>query len=333
MTAETAARADLPPRPELSICVVNWNAGDVLRDCLQAIYEDERSASWELFVVDNASTDSSPDMVRNEFPQVELLEPGENLGFSRANNLALGQATGDLLLLLNPDTRPGPGALGELVDFMRARPAIGIAGPRLVRPDGRLELSCGRIPTPLGEIGRKLLLHRVFPFFRFVGWDHRTTRSVGWVTGACLMIRRETAEQTGYLDPQIFMCLEDVDWCMRAHQSGWEVAFFPGSEVVHIGGHSIRANFTEMLVVSQQSQLYLFHKHFGSFHLHVLRLFTVVEMLLRSVLWSFMGAWPGRRREGKQRLRAYFRILQKTLLQRSYYRPSESDTPSGKRND
>ena len=327
VTGAAAERGRRGPRPELSICIVNWNSGSVLRDCLQLVYEDERSAGWELFVVDNASTDASPAMIRDEFPQARLLQSGENLGFSRANNLALREAAGDFMLLLNPDTLPPPGSLGRLVDFMRARPGIGIAGPRLVRPDGRLELSCGRSPTPLREIGRKLLLHTVFPFFRFAVWDYRTTRSVGWVTGACLMIRREAAAQTGDLDPHIFMCMEDVDWCMRAHQSGWDVVYFPASEVVHIGGHSIRANFTEMLVVSQQSLYYLFYKHFGPFHLHILRLFTVVEMVLRSVLWGVMGAWPARRREGRQRLRAYALILHKTLLQRSYY------LPSGRRND
>ena len=321
--SETMDQQDSTAPIELSICVVTWNCETVIRDCLQAIYLDDRSAGWELFVVDNASTDSSPQIVREEFPQAILIEPGENLGFSRANNLALEQASGDFLLLLNPDTQPHQGSLSQMVDFMRERPAAGVVGPRLTRPDGSLELSCGRSPTTLSEIGRKLLLHRVFPFFRFLGWDHRTSRCVGWVTGACLMVRRETSVQTGYLDPRMFMCLEDVDWCMRVQQAGWEVVYFPASEVVHIGGQSIRANFTEMLVISQQSLFYLFFKHFGPSHVHILRVFTVIEMVLRMVLWSLSSALPARREEARQRLRAYFHILRKTLWERTYCYPFE----------
>jgi len=329
MSVPIAGSGNSDSPPELSICIVMWNSESVISNCLHFIYRDTRSSEWEVFVIDNGSTDSGPEIVREGFPQVILMEPGENLGFSGANNLALQQAAGDFLLLLNPDTEPRQGALGQLVDFMRQEPAAGIVGPRLIRPDGKLELSCGRSPTMLSEIGRKLLLHRVFPFFRFPGWDHRTSRSVGWVTGACLMIRRSTSAQVGYLDPRIFMCLEDVDWCMRVRQAGWDVVYFPESEVVHIGGSSIRANFTQMLVISQQSLFYLFFKHFGPIHVHLLRLFTLIEMGLRTVLWSVMMASPARRREARQRLLAYLLILRKTVTERSYYCPREEKGISG----
>ena len=316
-------------RTKLSICVVTWNSESVIRSCLQAIYNDEMSGDWELFVVDNGSTDSTVGIVREEFPRAILLEPGENLGFSRANNLALTRAAGEFLLLLNPDTEPRPGALGKLVDFMQQESEVGIVGPRLIRPSGKLELSCGRSPTMIREIGRKLLLHRVFPFFRFGRWDHETRRSVGWVTGACLMVRRETGTQTGFLDPRIYMCLEDVDWCMRVRKAGWDVVYFPASEVIHIGGSIIRTNFTEMLVVSQQSLFYLFFKHFGKIHVQLLRFFTAIEMGLRMGLWSVMMASPAHHREARQRLLAYLLILRKTIAERPYYYPvTEEGRPS-----
>jgi N-acetylglucosaminyl-diphospho-decaprenol L-rhamnosyltransferase len=327
------APGDSDSSPELSICVVIWNSESVIRDCLQSVYSDARSVGWEVFVVDNASTDSGPTIVQQEFPQVTLLQPGGNLGFSRANNLALQQTSGDFQLLLNPDTQPRLGALGQLIDFMRQRADVGIVGPRLVGADGRLELSCGRSPTMLSEIGRKLLLHRVFPFFRFANWDHQTTRSVGWVTGACLMIRRAASTQVGYLDGRIFMCLEDVDWCMRVREGGWDVTYFPASEVVHIGGSSIRANFTQMLVISQQSLFYLFFKHFGPIHVQVLRVFTLIEMVLRAVIWSVLSALPSRRLEAKQRLPAYFLILRKTAAERSYYHPQDQKGASDDGNE
>ena len=167
-------------RTKLSICVVTWNSESVIRSCLQAIYNDSMSGDWELFVVDNGSTDSTVGIVREEFPRAILLEPGENLGFSRANNLALTRAAGEFLLLLNPDTEPRPGALGKLVDFMQQESEVGIGGPRLIRPSGKLELSCGRSPTMIREIGRKLLLHRVFPFLDLAaGITRRDVRSDG----------------------------------------------------------------------------------------------------------------------------------------------------------
>ena len=201
-------------------------------------------------------------MVAEEFPQIQLIATDENLGFSRGNNLALERARGRHLLLLNPDTRVEPGALGQLAAYMDAHPGVGAVGPMLTDAAGGLELSCGRSPSLAFEIVHKLLLHRLLTFFRFGGWHHRRRRSVGWVTGACLMVRAEATAQTGFLDPQMFMCFEDLDWCMRLRRQGWEIVYCPSSRVTHLGGQSIGQDLGRMLVISQQRLYYLFQKHY-----------------------------------------------------------------------
>ena len=310
----------------LSICIVSWNTRDLLETCLRSLYADPDSAGWQVLVVDNASSDGSADMVADRFPQAELIRSPQNLGFSRGNNLALERATGRCLLLLNSDTAVDAGALGLLVDYLDSDPDSGAVGPRLVYPDGSLQLSCGRTPGLHTEIVHKLLLHRIFPFFRLGRWHHGERRCVGWVTGACLMVRREAAAETGFLDSNIFMCFEDLDWCMRLRKKGWSVVYLPSSRVVHHDGQSIRKNLGEMLVVSQQSLFYLFEKHFGKGRLHALRLLTVIEMLLRSALWIVPALLPSRRNEGRQRLRAYWRILRRTVTDRSYWAPLSRGT-------
>ena len=308
--------------PLLSVCIVSWNTCPLLKDCLHSVYDDPQVVEWEVLVVDNASSDDSVEMVESCFPQVRLVASRENLGFAGGNNLALEQARGRYLLLLNSDTRVEQGALGGLVAFMEDHPEAGAAGPRLVDEEGSLQLSCGLAPGLASEFVNKLLLHKLFPFFKLGGWDHAEIREVGWVTGACLLVRRAVVEQVGLLDSGIFMFYEDLEWCMRIRRGGWRIFYYPFSQVLHLGGRSTQKNLEEMLVVSQQSLFYLFQKHFGPGRLHVLRLLTVVEMVLRSLLWGlFAVLLPSRRAEGCQRLRAYREILHRTLAERSYWAP------------
>lgn len=310
--------------PELSICILSWNTEALTRDCLASVFADPRSTGWQVIVVDNDSADGSATMVAEQYPAAELIRSPQNLGFAGGNNLALTHARGRFLLLLNSDTRVPAGALGHLLDHLERHPQVGAAGPRLVDATGRLELSCGRAPGLTPEIFHKLLLHRVFPFFRFGRWNHRETRDVGWVTGACLMIRRQALDAAGCLDDGIFMCFEDLEWCMRLRAVGWRIDYVPGSQVVHLEGQSIGQRLGDMLVVSQQSLYYLFQKHFSRAHLHALRLLTTVEMILRTVLWSALWTVrPGARREAGSRLAAYRVIFRRTLADRSYWAPRD----------
>lgn len=311
--------------PSLSICVLSWNTLSLLRDCLEALFADPDSANWQIIVVDNASDDGSPEMVQAEFPGAAVIANDCNLGFSGGNNVGLARARGRHHLILNSDTRVTPGTLGALVDYLDRNPSVGAVGPRLDNADGTLQLSCGRAPGLGAEIVHKLLLHRAFPFFRFGRWAHDSTRSVGWVTGACLMVREAATAEVGLLDDSIYMCFEDLDWCMRLRRAGWDVVYHPVGCVVHLGGQSIGQNLEEMLVVSQQSLFYLFQKHFGPARVAALRALTAVEMLLRSAIWSALWlAAPQRRIEAAQRLAAYRRILRRTLFDITYWDPARA---------
>ena len=197
--------------PHLSICIVNWNTRDLLKDCLESIYSDPESVCWEVIVVDNASSDDSTSMVKAHFPATLLMSLNANEGFVRANNIAMGVARAPYWLLLNSDTRVEQGALGQLVAFMEKTPEAGAIGAKLLNDDDSLQLSCGIAPTFWSEIANKILLHKLFPFFKLGAWDHTKIREVGWVTGACLLVRRETAARVGLLDPAIFMFYEDLE--------------------------------------------------------------------------------------------------------------------------
>ena len=263
-------------------------------------------------------------MVEESFPEVEVIRSRENLGFSGGHNLALARARGRHLLILNPDTRVDPGALGGMVDFADRNPGVGAVGPRLEDGRGSLQRSWGATPGTISLIAHKLLLHRLFPGPRLARSRSWEGGDVGWVTGACLMVRREAAEAAGPLDDGMFMCHEDVEWCMRLGEAGWRVVHYPRSRVVHHEGRSIRQRLGEMLVVSQQSQYYLVQKHFGRGRLHLLRLLTAVEMVLRASIWSLL--WPLRpaaRGEARDRLGAYRRILWRTLADRGFWAPRD----------
>ena len=319
MASEVREKSGVFP---LSIIIVNWNTKDLLRDCLNSIYADPQAGEWEVLVVDNASGDGSVQTIECTFPQVHLIASCENLGFSGGNNLALQRARGRYFLLLNSDTQVEVGALSALVDFMEMHPEAGAVGPKLLNADGSLQLSCGMAPSLWTQIIDKLLLHKLFPFFKLGRWDHGEIRSVGWVTGACLMIRREVVEQIGLLDTMFYMYYEDVDWCLRVGKGGWSILYYPFSRVLHLEGQSSRKNLAAMLVTSQQSLFYLFQKHFGPRQTFVLRLLTANEMVLRSLIWgSLYVLWSRRRDEIRQRLQAYWRILCKSLVERSYWAP------------
>ena len=315
----------------LSICVLSWNTRSLLQDCLTSIYADVRASAWEVLVVDNASSDASATMVETCFPQVRLTISQENLGFARGNNLALDRTRGKYLLLLNPDTRVEPGALGKLVDFMEVHPEAGVVGPKLLNEDGSLQLSCGVEPSLWTESVNKLLLHNLFPFFKLGDWHHNEIRAVGWVTGACLLVRRTVVEKVGPLDSGMFMFHEDLEWCMRIRSQGWKIFYYPHSQVLHLRGQSTRKNFRKMLVVSQQSLFYLFQKHFGRRQLFVLRLLTMVEMVLRSLVWGSLFPWlPARRNEIRQRLQAYREILLRSLIEKAYWAPFQPRDATGR---
>jgi N-acetylglucosaminyl-diphospho-decaprenol L-rhamnosyltransferase len=249
----------------LSIVIVTFNSATEIDACLASLAVHAALVDRETLVIDNASSDGTAAAVRARWPGVRVLDAGRNLGFAGGSNLGIRQTAGELILLLNPDTIVRPGALEALMAALDARPDAAVAGPRLVDGDGRPELSFGRMISPVAELRQKLLVKgndRGMPLVAaYVDRITSRPRDVGWVSGACLLVRRADAEAVGLLDERFFMYAEDVDFCAAIGARGRAVIFVPASQVVHLRGRSVtsRPKATEMAY--RRSQLAFYVKH------------------------------------------------------------------------
>ena len=277
-------------------------------------------------MVDNGSTDGSVELVKNCFPWVKLLVNQENQGFARANNQALRLARGRCLLLLNADTVVLGDGLSIMVDFMDRHPKVGVIGCQLLNPDGSLQTSSYSFPTLFTILVSTYGLKRLLPvrFLResFLGRlleghfghlsRHDQVRSVDFVTGACMMVRREMVEQVGLLDEHFFFYAEEIDWCRRIRKAGWQVYFIPQAQVVHHIGQSSRQS-KEALALLYRSRCYYFWKHHGRISLCILRLIVLPALLLQTtwhgarVAFSELVALARGRTTGKEAKEAYNR--------------------------
>lgn len=237
---------------DLSVVIVNYNTRDLLRDCLNSIYKSQGQLCFNIVVVDNASPDGSAKMVEVDFPQVILVTNQVNNGFAYANNQGLrrvgfnsdGSPQFDApryALLLNPDTLLPPTALADMLAFMDSHPEAGAVGPKLIRPDGSLDLACRRaFPTPEVSFYRMVGLSKLFPHSRLFGRYNMTFADpdqlieVDSVVGAFMLVRREAIAQAGLLDETYFMYGEDLDWAYHIKVQGWKIYYNPAVTVTHV---------------------------------------------------------------------------------------------------
>ncbi len=266
---------------DLAIIIVSYNTRDMLRACLRSVFAglSQTTLAGQVWVVDNASSDGSPDVVRAEFPQARLLALDQNRGFAGGNNAALrelgfGAASSTprpgLVLFLNPDTEVQGDALAQMADFLRATSRVGVVGASLVYPDGHFQHSAFRFPT-LWQI-----------WFDFFPWPGRFLDSplngryppalyragrpfaIDHPLGAAMMTRAEVIQRVGLMDEEFFMYAEEVDWCMRVKKAGWDIYCVPTARIVHHAGGSTRQFRDEMFVALWRSRFHLFNKHYGS---------------------------------------------------------------------
>ncbi len=294
---------------DLSIIIVNWNTKALLHNCLVSLHLASGELETEILVVDNASSDGSAEMVHLDFPQVRLFEGGGNLGFSKGNNLALPHATGDAVLLLNPDTVCPPDSLSKLHHFLLSKPRSAVAGPLLVNGDNAPTLTWGFFPRArdhwLGFLDPKRIWLRG-PFSRrIVHSPDRNDESaqVDYVTGACFMMRREALEEVGHLDEQFFMYFEETDWCWRARQLGYEVWYCAESEVAHLEGQAAaRVSYFSMRQFQKSYRLFV-AKNYGPDQVGKFRFAQYAEYAGKALLRSLTLS----NHEQNQALAAMFR--------------------------
>jgi N-acetylglucosaminyl-diphospho-decaprenol L-rhamnosyltransferase len=296
----------------LSIIVVSWNTRDLLADCLASVYAQPPTASYEVWVVDNASADGSADMVRERFPQVKLIVNEANVGFAQANNLAIKQCGGKYVLLLNPDTVVLPDALNALVFFLDARPEAAAAGSRLLNPGGSLQTSCYPAPTLWREWWFLLHLDALRDYGRYPmhTWDTDKPRPVDVLQGASLLLRKSVLDQIGFMDGDYFMYSEEVDLCRRIQRAGWRLYWVPQSQVVHYGGQSTKQMAGEMFLQLYLGKLKYFRKHNGRSAGHIYKIILLKAALIRLALTPLLFFKPSEERQrGLTLARHYWRLL------------------------
>jgi len=240
----------------LSIIIVTYNSRRHIDECLSSVLGTPPAVDREVIVVDNASEDGTAAAVRGRWPAVRVIDAGSNLGFAKANNVGIRHSSGELVLLLNPDTRVRPGTLDTMVSALTARSDIGVVGPRIVDGAERAELSFGSMIDPVSELRQKLLAR----LQGYVERVTRTTRTVDWVSGACLLVRRADADAVGLLDERFFMYAEDVDFCAAIRARGKRVEFLASAEVVHLRGQSVASRPAATEAAYRRSQLAFYEK-------------------------------------------------------------------------
>jgi GT2 family glycosyltransferase len=296
---------------KLSVVIVNYNTRDLVSQCIDSLKREAAKLPFEIILVDNASTDGSCEVIESKFPSVRIIRNGHNLGFAAANNQGLAVAQGEFLLLLNSDTIVVPGSLDQMCDAAELNPEVGIVCPKLLYPDGSLQMSYGSLPTLLGVFCSFFNLKSFVPpsVFKHLGrsWWRRllgkttanyvnwfsdcepTTKTLGsdlFATGACLVIRRRCFEEVGFLDPNIFMYSDDADYCERVHATGWKILYLSEASVIHIKGGTAGERYRWTSPRAYESQLYFFRKHRGSGAFQLARCFALSSLFLRWIIDS-----------------------------------------------
>jgi N-acetylglucosaminyl-diphospho-decaprenol L-rhamnosyltransferase len=301
---------------DLSILIVSWNVADLLATCLESILagslgvvgpgqdalQDATGLVAEIIVVESGSQDHSREVLAR-FPQVRVLAQAENIGFTRGNNLALAEARGRHVLLLNPDTEVIGDALVQMVAYLDAHPEVGIVGPHTLNTDGTIQSTRRRFPTLATALFESTWFQRFAPpgvLRRYYVSDapDDAVLDVGWVQGSALMARREVYTRIGGLDEGYIMFSEEMDWCRRAQDAGWRVVYLGTARIVHHGGKSTDQVVAKRHIYFQQSKVRYFRKFHGPLIAEALRLY-----LLAQYAWQWLLEWGKGRLGSKPELR------------------------------
>lgn len=276
---------------DVSVIIVSWNTRDILRDCLESVYTQTRDRSFEVIVIDNASADGSPEMIKRDFPQVRLIENADNRGFAAGNNQGVEVATGRYVLLLNSDTIVLDGAIDKTVAFADRHLRAAVVGCRVLNRDMTWQPSCFMFPSALNLAISALCLNKLLSHSRLFGrermtwWDGKDTRVVDVVTGCFMLVRREALQQVGVLDESYFMYGEETDWCYRFRNAEWTVLFFSTAQIVHLGGASSAKLKGPMRLQLGASTLLFIRKHGTVLSYMLSCVFVSLFFLLRLPVW------------------------------------------------
>jgi GT2 family glycosyltransferase len=298
---------------KLSVVVICWNDLKVIKDCLESIYKETPTISFEVIVSDNGSTDISVEYIREHFPDVRIVENGANLGFARGNNVGIEIARGEYVLILNPDTIIHDRALEKLVAYADTRPDGGAFGCRVLNPDGSFQNPARPLPTAFGVLIGALNLRwlgkmsDVFESDVYYDWAGRTERTIGFQSGCGIMVRRDLLERLRGFDERFFYHFEETDLCCRIWKSGSKVMFYPGAEITHLGGQSVGRFPIRFALETYRSRYRYFYKHFGKKRMIQMRWISLLYLWVRHIGYSLQR--PLRSSEALQNRLSMYRVI------------------------
>lgn len=280
---------------ELSIIVINWNTRQMLKECLESVRDNAPDFAYEVLIVDNASADGSAAMVKQEFPQYQIIENDTNRGFAAANNQAMQIAKGSTILLLNSDTLVHGRVLEESVRYLQPRPEVGAMGCRVLNTDGTVQLTCSQFPSLWNQVLMasglwRLRWPRYFGKYLMTDWQRDSERDVDTISGCYLLVRTSIVKQIGMLDEDFFFFGEETDWCLRMRKAGWKLRFAPVGTITHHGSASVRKLNHKRDVMLSGAMIRLQLKHRGVAAAAACWLITALFNASRAVYWTLRSA-------------------------------------------
>lgn len=309
---ETATRLKVEKRSaesvvDMSIVLVCWNNKAYLDPCLKSLYEGGLKSSFDVIVVDNGSTDGSQQMLSEKYPQVKLIQNADNVGLGKASNQGIEATSGRHVLLLNNDTLVNGPALDVLVEYLDAHPEAGAAAGKLLNPDGSFQSGFAPFSTLLEEfliathIGE--LLWAGYPSHG----DSNEIKATGWMSSACLLVRRAALDKIGLLDEGYFIYGDEADLQYRLNKAGWKVYFLPNSSIIHFGGRSMDRWKRRKMVY--RGKMMFYKKNYGIVSTLLLRALFFVMSLLKLLVWCVGYFVPSRNDQAKKELRSNLDVM------------------------
>lgn len=292
-TPQTPCEGAVSPL-EVSIIIVSYNTREVTLACLDSIVKYTTSCTFEIILIDNGSSDGTLDAVRARFPSVRIVANTKNIGFAAANNQGIALATGQYILLLNPDTEVDEYSISNTLHYARQRPEAGVIGVRCIGVDGEQQSTLFRTKR-LAEVcinafipNRMMRRSRILGRSRYVGANLDHEQDVEIVAGCFMFVNRVALSQIGGMDEQFFMYGEEAEWCHRFRSRGWKVRYFPGARILHYGGVSTDRSPAQMNIAMAKSNLLLIQKTQGRMSAYLANLFMLLRDGPRAAAWLFM---------------------------------------------
>ena len=292
---------------DLSIVLVGWNNKAYLDPCLASLYESGLKCTFDVIVVDNGSTDGSQEMLREKYPQVDIIQNDSNVGLGKASNQGVESTNGRYILLLNNDTIVNGPSFDAMVDFLEKNPKAGGVGGKLMNPDGTIQAGYNSFSTLLEEF---LVATRIGEYFR-PGYpavmDADGIKSVDWVGSACLMVRRAALDDVGLLDEGYFIYGDETDLQYRLKKAGWEIYFLPNVTTIHYGGRSMNRWSRRKMVY--RGKMLFYQKHYGFLQTLILRILLGILSIGKLIPWVILLLVPSKHEIAKKELHSNVEVI------------------------